>query len=119
MASYPQEIIQTEKPQMSRRLPMGFFASAVIFFIIGGALLGSWASTVTNCNTTYDAFGNPNTVCTGGHNGLFYGGVACVIIGAILKFCFWVALIVWCVKRRHASRTIVYVNNPQQQKYGA
>ncbi|KAN0099084.1 hypothetical protein V8E51_012859 [Hyaloscypha variabilis] len=75
----------TGKAPISKWWPIGVFCSAVFFFILGGGLLGA---------------------------GVLTGGIGCVAIGAILKFVFWVLLIVYCVQRRHARApsTIVYVN---------
>jgi hypothetical protein len=121
MASYEtypsQQVVQNKAPT-SKKYAIGFLCAAVICFIVGGGLLGGAVSS-SNCTTTYDSFNNPDTICDGGHSGLWFAGVAFIAIGAIFKFCFWVALIIWCVKRRQ-NTTIVYVNNPGgAPKYGA
>lgn len=93
----------TGKAPMSRWWPLGIFCSSVLFFVIGGGLLGAWSSSF-NCYGYYDfCYGNA---------GEWNGGIACIVIGAILKLAFWVVLIVWCVQRRRSSApsTIVYVN---------
>jgi hypothetical protein len=77
----------TGKAPISKWWPIGFFCGFVFFFVLGGGLIGA---------------------------GIFLGGIACIAIGAILKFVFWVLLIVWAVQRRRgraaAPSTIVYVN---------
>jgi hypothetical protein len=73
------------KAPISKWWPIGFFCGAVFFFVLGGGLLGA---------------------------GVLVGGIACIAIGAILKFVFWVLLIIHCVqiRRTRAPSTIVYVN---------
>jgi hypothetical protein len=75
----------TGKAPISKGWPIGCFCSFVFFFVVGGGLIAA---------------------------GIFEGGIACIALGAILKFVFWVLLIVWCVQRRRAvaPSTIVYVN---------
>jgi hypothetical protein len=93
------------KAPISKWWPIGFFCGAVFFFVLGGGLLGAWSSS-TYC--IYD-FGE---YCYG-NLGEWNGGIACIAIGAILKFVFWVLLIVRCVQIRRtggAPSTIVYVN---------
>jgi len=93
----------TGKAPISHWWPIGLFCSSVLFFVLGGGLLGAWSSSVF-CDGYYD-------ICYG-NVGEYNGGIACIAIGAILKFAFWVVLIVWCVQRRrsHAPSTVVYVN---------
>jgi hypothetical protein len=75
----------TGKAPLSKWWPIGVFCGAVFFFVLGGGLLGA---------------------------GVLVGGIACIAIGAILKFVFWVLLIIHCVqiRRTRAPSTIVYVN---------
>jgi hypothetical protein len=93
--SSPQIITGTQpaadRAPMSKWWVVGVFCASVFFFVLGGGLLGAWS---------YGDIGEWN------------GGIACIAIGAILKFVFWVLLIVWCVQRRRsrAPSTIVYVN---------
>jgi hypothetical protein len=91
----------TGKAPISHWWVIGVFCSSVLFFVIGGGLLGAWSSSAA-CGYYY---------CYG-DAGEWNGGIACIAIGAILKFVFWVLLIVWCVQRRRsrAPSTVVYVN---------
>jgi hypothetical protein len=75
----------TGKAPISKWWPIGVFCFFVFFFVLGGGLLGA---------------------------GVLDGGIACIAIGAILKFVFWVLLIIWLVQRRRARApsTIVYIN---------
>jgi hypothetical protein len=106
--SSPQIVTGTQpvmdKKPISKWWPIGVFCSSVFFFALGGGLLGAWSSSV-NYDYYYD-------YSYGGNAGEWSGGIACIAIGAVLKFVFWVLLIVWCVQRRRARApsTIVYVN---------
>jgi hypothetical protein len=93
----------TGKAPISKWWPIGCFCAFVFFFVLGGGLLGAWTSSF-DCSYYYDD-------CSG-NVGDYNGGIACIAIGAILKFVFWVLLIIWCVQRRRARTpsTIVYVN---------
>ncbi|OAA45459.1 hypothetical protein NOR_03248 [Metarhizium rileyi] len=86
---------------MSRWWPFSFFIGAIIFFIIGGGLMGAWAS-------SYNGFGYYT-------NGNWYGAIACFVIASLLKFIAWLLLIVWCVRgrsRSQSSTTVTYVGPP-------
>jgi hypothetical protein len=110
--TYQQEIIQ--KQGMRKRWPILCFCLAVMFFIIGGGLLGAWASNVAQdqCTATNDDFNNDITYTNCSPKGaLWDAGIACIAVGVIFKIAFWITLIVWCVKRR-SNRTVVYVNAP-------
>jgi hypothetical protein len=89
----------TKKP-MSRWWPVSFFIASVIFFIIGGALIGSWA-------TSYDGYDYYT-------NGNWYGAIACFVIASLLKLAAWILLIIWCVRRSRttSATTVTYVNAP-------
>ena len=95
----------TGKAPISKWWPIGFFCGAVFFFVLGGGLLGAWSSSF---DCIYDYYGD---YC-GGNDGEWNGGIACIAIGAILKFVFWVLLIIRCVqiRRTRGPSTIVYVN---------
>jgi hypothetical protein len=95
----------TGKAPISKWWPIGFFCGAVFFFVLGGGLLGAWSSSV---DCIYDYYSD---YC-GGNDSEWNGGIACIAIGAILKFVFWVLLIIRCVqiRRTRAPSTIVYVN---------
>ena len=94
----------TGKAPLSHWWVIGVFCASVLFFIIGGGLLGAWSSSLICDGYYYD-------ICYG-NAGEWDGGIACIAIGSILKFVFWVLLIVWCVQRRRsrAPSTVVYVN---------
>jgi len=90
---------------MSRWWPIGFLLASIALFIIGGALFGAWGS------STYCYYEGYYEYCDGKTAGLFYGGVACCVIGGILKLIFWITLFVWCARRRRSSTTtVVQVN---------
>jgi hypothetical protein len=86
----------TGKAPISKWWPIGFFCGAVFFIILGGGLIGARRS-----NVYY-----------GGNSGEWSGGIACLVIGLILKFVFWVLLIIRRVqiRRTRVPSTIVYAN---------
>lgn len=81
--------------RISKWWPISLFITAVVFIIIGGALVGSWAS-----STNYYDY----------NDGLLYGGAACFAIGGLCKLTAWILLIVWCVQGRHPQATAPNVN---------
>jgi len=90
-------VIPPQKSRFSKWWPISFFIAAVLFFIIGGGLIGGWsASYGSHC---YSSWSSSYSSCRGGNDGMFYGGVACVVIGGLCKLIAWIMLIVWCVKR--------------------
>ena len=96
----------------SKWWPISFFIAAVLFFIMGGGMLGGWAanSTTYYSSSIYD-YGDDYYYT--GHTGLFYGGVACCVIGGVCKLVAWILLIVYCVKRsRNNNPSAVYVTQP-------
>jgi len=89
---------------LSHWWPIGLIISSVVFFVIGGGLLGAWSSS-TYCDGYF------NDYCYS--NGSEYdAGVAFIVIGVILKIAFWIVLIIFCVQRRRTQSpsTVVYVN---------
>lgn len=108
--SSPQIVTSTQsvtgisgKAPISKWWPIGFFCSALFFFV-----LGAW----NNCDYYDDyCFGNVDE---------WDGGIACIAISALLKLVFWVLLIIWCLQRRHAlvQPTIVYVNAQSNAEAG-
>lgn len=111
---------------MSRRWPLAFFLAAIVAFIVGGALVGVWASKTSDCfgdSSSYD-YTNDDFNCTTKDNGEYYGAIACFIIGAVCKFIGWVLLIMYCVKRRRSHQKAaasMYYTVPMdapQQPYG-
>ena len=101
----------TGKAPISKWWPIGVFCSSVFFFVLGGGLIGA-GSTSLACSEYYDS-------CDGNVSE-WNGGIACIAIGAILKFVFWVLLIIWCVQRRRARApsTIVYINTQANVEAG-
>lgn len=102
-----QTIVQQQyaptKTRMSRWWPVSFFIAAIIFFIIGGGLMGAWAS-------SYDGYGYYT-------DGNWYGAIACFVIASLLKLTAWILLIVWCVKGTRSRTTVTYVNPPPVNNY--
>ncbi|KAJ5580041.1 uncharacterized protein N7459_006026 [Penicillium hispanicum] len=105
--------------RFSKWWPIGFFIGAVVFFVIGGALIGTYVSNAySDCynSYSYDSYYYSNYSCSVGNTGEFYGGVACLVIGGILKLIAWVLLIVYCVKRRRAEHTtVIYTSAPMPE----
>ena len=107
---------------MLRSLSMAIVAAiyvclSVMFFIIGGGLLGAWVNSAANdqCTVSNNDFNSFNDTVTYSNcrpkGALWDAGVACLALGVIFKIAVWITLIIWCVKRR-SSRTVVYVNAP-------
>lgn len=113
--------------RMSKWWPIGFFIGALVFFVIGGALVGTYLGNTSNCYNSYNTYYYDYSYsCSSGANGEFYGGLACFAIGGILKLVAWILLIVFCVKRRRSIQQHLpvqyYTGPPQgpvQQPYGA
>ncbi|KAJ5630439.1 uncharacterized protein N7484_010539 [Penicillium longicatenatum] len=114
----------SKDPQRTRLVkwwPIGFAIAAVIFFVIGAALLGTYFnSSYSSCDDYYYSYYS-SSYCYDGNNGEFYGGIACIVIGGILKLVAWILFIIWCVKRNRIQQNkITFINNapaeaPQQQ----
>ncbi|KAJ5898733.1 hypothetical protein N7504_009021 [Penicillium tannophilum] len=118
----------SKDPQRTRLVkwwPISFAIAAIIFFVIGAALLGTYFnSSYSSCDDYYSYSYYSSTYCYGGSDGEFYGGIACIVIGGIMKLIAWILFIVWCVKRsRIQQNNITYVNNAPagapQQSYAA
>jgi len=91
---------------ISQWWPIGLLISSVLFFILGGGLLGAWSSS-TVCD-----YGYFDDICYGNASE-YDGGIACIVIAVVLKVAFWIVLIVFCVQRRRSRAspsTVVYVN---------
>lgn len=105
--------------RLNKWWPIGFFIGAVACFIIGGALAGTYfSSSVSDCsyNSYYNSYYDDYS-CTSGNTGLFYGGIAMLVIGGVLKLIAWIFLILFCVKRNRARHhTVTYVNAPPVQQ---
>ncbi len=101
--------------QFSKWWPISFFIAAILFFIIGGGILGAWAANTSCVGSSYSSYSSRYS-CS--NTGMYYGGIACVAIGAICKFVAWVLLIVFCVKRsRHQPTSIAYTYQPLDYSY--
>lgn len=107
---------------MSKWWWLGLLIAWLVFVIIGAALIGVWASQGSvNCDDTEDSFGYFYNICNnGGFTAEYYGGLACLAIGGVLHLAYWIALIVWCTKRRHAQAVpIAYaMETPENKSYG-
>lgn len=112
------------RSRLNKWWPIGFFIGAVICFIIGGALMGTWASnTYSDCSygsssSYYSSYySDYDYSCVQTNMGEFYGGVAMLAIGGVLKLTAWILLIIFCVKRsRNNHTTVTYVNHPPVQQ---
>ncbi|KAJ5682315.1 hypothetical protein N7462_005480 [Penicillium macrosclerotiorum] len=103
------------RPGISKWWCIGFFIAAVVFFIIGGALVGTYFSSGYSTCSTYSSFSSYyyDYSCFDGNDGEFYGGIAMIVIGGVCKLVAWILLIVFCVQRRRFNQTnITYVNAP-------
>ncbi|CAI7613441.1 unnamed protein product [Penicillium glandicola] len=106
--------------RLNKWWPIGFFIGAVVCFIIGGALVGTWTSnSYDDCSysSSYYSSYYSDYSCGNTNMGLFYGAVAMLVIGGVFKLTAWILLIVFCVKRsRHSHHTVTYVNSPPVQQ---
>lgn len=102
---------------MSKWWPISFFIAAVIFFIIGGGLIGAWASSATAYDS-YDSYDSYDYTYYYSNSGEYYGALACFALGGICKFVAWVLLIVWCVKRSRSRTVVVTQAYEPYQSYG-
>ncbi|KAJ5291029.1 hypothetical protein N7478_000280 [Penicillium angulare] len=106
--------------RLGKWYPISFFIAAIVFFIIGGALLGTYFSSGYSSCGSYYYYGDyyDSGTCFDGNNGEFYGGIACLVIGGVLKLTAWILFIIWCVKRQRNNQTnITYVNNAPMEPY--
>lgn len=134
--SYPvNPAAPVQKPsRLNKWWPISFFIAAVVMFVVGGALVGTYLANTSDCwnSYTYSYYSDYNYdydySCGSSHDGEFYGGVACFVIGGICKLVAWILLIIFCVKRRRSiHQTVVtqYYNTAPpvaqqpQQPYGA
>ncbi|KAH6844631.1 hypothetical protein B0I37DRAFT_165838 [Chaetomium sp. MPI-CAGE-AT-0009] len=99
--------VSMPKSRFSKWWPISFFIAAVLFFIIGGGLVGGWtASCVSDSSYSYYS----SYSC--GAEGMWYGAVACFALGGICKFVAWILFIVWCVKRSSRPSAVSYTYQP-------
>ncbi|KUJ12845.1 uncharacterized protein LY89DRAFT_687791 [Mollisia scopiformis] len=99
---------------MSIWVPMGVLIAWICCFIIGGGLIGAFESgsiCIENDEFTTTCYGN---------TGEWYAGIAFIVIAVLLKFTFWVLLIVRCFQRRGyvAVTTVVQNNNTIHNETG-
>jgi hypothetical protein len=78
--AYPPPNVQTitttsNTSSMSRWWPIGFLLGSIVFFVAGEALFGVYDNDFDD-DFDDDCYSN---------NSMFYGGVACCVIGGILK----------------------------------
>jgi len=64
--------------------PISFGVAALIFFIAGGALLGTWAGCYFDCSA-----------------GNYYGGIALIVIAFFFKIAWIVTLVIYIRRRRY------------------
>ncbi|GLI73887.1 hypothetical protein PoHVEF18_002118 [Penicillium ochrochloron] len=105
----------TPRQGISKWWCISFFIAAVIFFIIGGALMGTYLnSSYSSCySSSYSYYSSYDYSCLEGNMGEWYGGIAMIALGGVCKFIAWVLLIVFCVQRRRfIQNNITYVNAP-------
>ncbi|OQD69502.1 hypothetical protein PENPOL_c002G07421 [Penicillium polonicum] len=106
--------------RLTKWWPIGFFIGAIICFIVGGALVGTWTSqSYDDCSysSSYYSSYYSSYSCGSTDMGKFYGAVAMFVIGGVLKLTAWILLIVFCVKRtRQSHHTVTYVNSPPVQQ---
>lgn len=106
----------TPRPGISKWWCISFFIAAIVFFIIGGALLGVFASnSYSNCSYSsgYSYYSSYSYDCVTSNMGEWYGGIAMLALGGVCKFIGWVLLIVFCVKRRRfIQNNVTYVTAP-------
>ena len=109
----------TGKKPMSRWWWGSFLIGWLVFVIAGAAILGVWESKAgLQCSDEEDEFGEVFETCTSeGETPLFYAGVACLGIAGVLHIAYWIALIVWCTRRRHA-RQFGYSSNTYAMETG-
>jgi hypothetical protein len=110
--AYQKDMVQ--KQGMRKRWPILMFCLAILFFIVGGILIGAWATKAAKdqCVSSTNDFNNDITYVNCSPKGaLWDAGIACIAAGVLFKIAFWITLIVWCVKRR-SSRQVVYYNAP-------
>ncbi|KAJ5166866.1 uncharacterized protein N7482_005647 [Penicillium canariense] len=93
---------------------IGFFIAAIIFFIIGGALVGTYLNSgYSSCYSGSSYYSYSYYSCFDGNDGEFYGGIAMFALGGVSKLIAWILLIIYCVQRRRVTQTnITYVNAP-------
>lgn len=106
--------------RLNKWWPIGFFIGAIICFIIGGALMGTWVSnSYDDCSYSSSSYYSyySSYSCVQTDMGLFYGSIAMFVIGGVLKLTAWILLIIFCVKRsRNNHTTVTYVNHPPVQQ---
>ncbi|KXX74584.1 hypothetical protein MMYC01_209461 [Madurella mycetomatis] len=83
------------RSRFSKWWPISFFITAILFFIVGGGLVGGWTATAYDCVDSYYS----SSCSSVGNMGMWYGALACFALGGICKLIAWILLIVWCVKR--------------------
>ena len=86
----------------------GFLIGWLVFLVAGAAIVGVWETQPNasyTCGDYEDDWGNLYSSCQdGGKTPLFYAGVACLAIAGVLHLAYWIALIIWCTRRRNVRR---------------
>lgn len=107
-----------------------FFAIAIILFIAAVVLFNNWNSHVSRCALNYVAQVSESYTgyddCLSQKNGIWYGAVICLAIGAVFKLIAWICVITHCIQLRRANQlhyAVTYQTVPpmelNQQPYGA
>jgi hypothetical protein len=76
-------------------LPISLGIATLVFFIAGGALLGTWAGCYFDCSLA-----------------TYYGGIALIVIGFFLKIA-WIVTLVFYIRRRRSG----YMVNPNSKAH--
>lgn len=113
---------QASTSRFSKWWPISFAIVAVVFFIIGGALIGTYRNHLyDDCvNDWYDSY-YPSSYSSydysdyscDGNISLWYGGIACIAIGGFFELITWILFGIWIIKRIHRRQAIWNANNPQ------
>ncbi|KAJ5085176.1 hypothetical protein N7532_009947 [Penicillium argentinense] len=106
--------------RLNKWWPISFFIAAIVFFVIGGALMGTWvANSYDDCSYSSSSYYSyySSYSCVDTDLGEFYAAIAMFVIGGVLKLTAWILLIVFCVKRSRANHhTVTYYTTPAVQQ---
>lgn len=83
---------------MSPWWPISLGIAALVFFIAGGALLGTWAGCYFDCS-----------------EGNYYGGVALIVVGFFFKVAWIIVLVIYIRRRRYGYRSNMANTNSKVQ----
>jgi hypothetical protein len=113
MAYQPTYGVPAKRP-LSKWWPIGVIIAAVIFFAIGGGILGAYYNSFNTGCTSYDDYSYNDYCYSYGNIGLWDGGIACLCLGGVLKLTFWILFIIYRTQRRryraYEAAPSAYVN---------